>query len=168
MSRRLILMRHAKSSWKFPELHDHQRPLNKRGKRDAPRMADALVSRGWWPQRVLSSDAERTLQTWARMADGRPDCEFLSDPRLYMAGPEEVQALAGRTPEHVDTLLVLGHNPGWEVTLTWLCGARDAMTTANAALLLSAAPTWQQAFESPGGFDLEVLLRPKELPPSSS
>lgn len=168
MSRRLILMRHAKSSWKFPELDDHQRPLNKRGKRDAPRMADALESRGWWPQRVLSSDAVRTLQTWARMAEGHPTCELVSDPGLYMAGAQQVQALARDTPDRIGTLLVLGHNPGWEMALTWLCGARDPMTTANAALLLSEAGTWQQAFESPGGFALEALLRPKELPPSSS
>ncbi len=65
MTRRLIVMRHAKSSWKHAGLTDHQRPLNKRGRKDAPRVARALIERGWTPRRVLSSDAARTRETWA-------------------------------------------------------------------------------------------------------
>ena len=49
MVRRLIVMRHAKSSWKDPNLDDHERPLNKRGRRDAPMVADAIFERGWIP-----------------------------------------------------------------------------------------------------------------------
>ena len=60
--RRLILMRHAKSSWKQPGLTDHDRPLNGRGRQDAPAMADALVARGWLPDAVVSSTAARTLR----------------------------------------------------------------------------------------------------------
>ena len=59
MERRLIVMRHAKSSWKNESLRDHERPLNKRGRRDAPRIGEELASLGWVPQRVISSDATR-------------------------------------------------------------------------------------------------------------
>ena len=56
-------MRHAKSDWKDSSLTDHQRPLNKRGKRDAPQMAAKLSELGWQPSRVLTSDSQRTMET---------------------------------------------------------------------------------------------------------
>ena len=62
MARRLIVMRHAKSSWKNPKLRDHQRPLNKRGRRDAPRVARALRKAGWVPDAVLSSVLTRKFR----------------------------------------------------------------------------------------------------------
>ena len=69
MHRRLIIMRHAKSSWTSGALSDHERPLNARGIRDAPRVGAALVKRGWLPQLVLSSDSERTRETFAGMSE---------------------------------------------------------------------------------------------------
>ena len=69
MRRRIIVMRHAKSSWKSGARDDHARPLNKRGRRDAPRIAARLAELGWVPERVISSDSERTRQTWARMEE---------------------------------------------------------------------------------------------------
>ncbi len=68
MQRRIIVMRHAKSSWKSDAPDDHSRPLNRRGRRDAPRVAQELARRGWVPERVFSSDARRTRQTWEIMA----------------------------------------------------------------------------------------------------
>lgn len=163
MSLRLVLMRHAKSSWSNAALDDHERPLNKRGLRDAPRIGLALEARGWWPDQVLTSDAVRTLQTWKRMAKGRPKVELTVDPTLYLGGIEAIVASFDAAQPTVQTLLALGHNPGWEQALTWLSGVQRVMTTANAALLTSAAPTWPQALQAPGGFELHTLLRPKDL-----
>ena len=67
MAKRLLVTRHAKSSWKSGEDSDHARPLNKRGRRDAPRVAAHLVGLGWVPEQVLSSDSQRTRETLGLM-----------------------------------------------------------------------------------------------------
>ena len=69
MKRRLIVMRHAKSSWKDPGQTDHERPLNGRGRRSAPLVAARLAELGWAPTRVHSSDAARTVETWRGMEE---------------------------------------------------------------------------------------------------
>lgn len=163
MSRRLILMRHAKSSWTSGASSDHARPLKGRGRRDAPRIAAALQERGWWPDVALVSDAMRTRETWDRMVEGRAEAEVRPERQLYLAGIDELRgALRGLGPE-VGTALALGHNPGWEEALHWLCGVDTRLTTANAALLETDAETWPQALEVPGGFRLLEVLRPKTL-----
>ncbi|MEO0763161.1 MAG: histidine phosphatase family protein, partial [Pseudomonadota bacterium] len=69
----VILLRHAKSSWSDPELEDHERPLNKRGKAAAPLMGDWLERSGYRPDLVLCSPAKRTRQTLRRIAAAMPD-----------------------------------------------------------------------------------------------
>ena len=64
MRRRLIVLRHAKSAWDTDAATDHERPLNKRGRRDALRVAEKIAKLGWQPEQVISSDAERTRETW--------------------------------------------------------------------------------------------------------
>ena len=81
MQRRLIIMRHAKSSWNSPAATDHARPLNKRGQHDAPRVGTALVEQDWTPDLVLSSDSQRTRETFAGMTESFPggiEVRFLS------------------------------------------------------------------------------------------
>ena len=63
MRTRLIVMRHAKSSWSDASLDDHDRPLNKRGRRDAPRIARELDNRNWIPDRIRVSTSKRTMET---------------------------------------------------------------------------------------------------------
>ena len=80
-TRRLIVMRHAKSSWASGAQSDHQRPLNDRGRCDAPRVATALVDANWLPDLILSSDAQRTRETYDGMAvsfPGEIPVQFLS------------------------------------------------------------------------------------------
>lgn len=112
MTLRLILIRHAKSSWDAPELGDHARPLNPRGRRAAGAIAQWLTARGETPDLVLSSDAARTRETWAVMAphfDPAPRVDWRAD--LYHAGPGTMlQAL--RQAGDARTVLMLGHNPG--------------------------------------------------------
>lgn len=160
--KRLILMRHAKSSWKETALSDHERPLNKRGRKAAPRIARALARRGWVPEVVISSDSVRTRETWARM---EPELEgeilVAWQPELYHGGPGDIRAALAQLPDDVETTLVLGHNPGWEYAVEQLSGVHVRMTTANAALL-EGDGSWAALARSEGWRFIEVL-RPKEL-----
>lgn len=166
MIRRLILMRHAKSSWKSDAITDHTRPLNPRGQRDAPRIGQALAERRWNPDLVLSSDARRTQETWTLMAPLFPDVGVRFEPELYLAGLNEIRTLVAPLSEDTRTLLLLGHNPGWEEALAWLTGSGEPMKTAYAALLIADAQNWAETIETPGCFRKEAILKPKELPVS--
>lgn len=110
--RRLILTRHAKSSWDDPLLDDHQRPLNARGRRAARELGDVLASRGHDPEEVLCSTATRTQETWELISDAvfetRPRVCFLQS--LYCATPE-VMLDELRTAQR-QVVLMIGHNPG--------------------------------------------------------
>ncbi len=162
-TRRLIVMRHAKSSWKSDAPTDHERPLNKRGRRDAPRIGAALEAVGWRPELVISSDSERTRETWSRMEEalgGAPEVRFTR--ALYHAGLDEV-CDALRAVDEAATVMLLGHNPGWEEVVDGLAGEATTMTTANAALLEIDAASWHEAVGRPGDWRLVDVLRPKEL-----
>jgi len=162
MTRRLIVMRHAKSSWNSPAHSDHERPLNGRGRRDAPKIGAALVERGWTPELVLSSDAQRTRETFAGMSEVFPstvEARYL--PSFYHAGLGAAQGELPAVPDQVACLLVLGHNPGWEDLVDWLAGEDIVMKTANAALLSLDLESWSAALQ-PGKWKLEDVIRPRE------
>lgn len=161
--RRLVLMRHAKSSWDSSALSDHERPLSGRGLRDAPRIGAALADLGAWPDAVISSDAVRTRQTWTLMADQGPrEPRVHITPNLYLAGLRELQLEATRWPEDWRTVMALGHNPGWEDAAALLSGQWQEMTTANAVVLeRDDAASWPDAMGR--GWTLKAWLRPREL-----
>ena len=108
MSRLLILTRHAKSSWDHPTLSDHDRPLNKRGRKSAPKMAAWLRHHGWIPDEVISSSAARTRETWQRMGLKADKVRF--QRRLYPADPGTILTHLSKATEQA--VLMLGHNPG--------------------------------------------------------
>jgi phosphohistidine phosphatase len=158
------VLRHAKSAWDTDAVGDHDRPLNKRGKREAPPVAARIAELGWIPQRVVSSDAKRTRETWERMADAfEPAPEVVFTEALYHAGWPEVRRLLGEVEDTVDTLLLLGHNPGWEELVAKLSGDEVRMTTCNAALLSVEAESWGAAVGRAGSWTLAEVVRPKEL-----
>lgn len=160
---RVILMRHAKSSWTSGAASDHGRPLSGRGQRDAPRIGARLAELGWVPDHVLTSDSARTRETVDGVREALElDCEIEARSDLYHAGIDEVREACYGLPASVETVLIVGHNPGWEETLHALCGESHEMTTANAALLSREAPSWTAAINS-GGWQLHGTLRPKEL-----
>ena len=162
MSKRLIIMRHAKSSWTSGARTDHQRPLNKRGRRAAPRVAARLRDLGWIPDLVIASDSQRTRETWQRMQAEFPDsiAEHFSSG-FFHGGLTDIESACALLTEDISTLLVLGHNPGWEDAVADLSGQWVRMTTANAALLESDAEDWAEAMEET--WMLVEVLRPKEL-----
>lgn len=110
--RRLILTRHAKSSWDDPAMRDHDRPLNLRGRRAALELGEWLHSRGYEPDEVLCSTAERTRETWARAAaaplEVTPRVTYVE--ALYHAAPGTMlEVLRGAGG---DCVMMIGHNPG--------------------------------------------------------
>jgi len=111
MTRRLILTRHAKSSWDDPAVADHDRPLNTRGKSAAADLGQWLASRGHLPDVVLCSDAVRTQQTWTGiqpMLGAAP--ELVLKPALYHAGPDVMLAVLRHAT--AQSVMMVGHNPG--------------------------------------------------------
>ena len=160
--KRLIVMRHAKSSWDSGASSDHARPLNDRGRRDAPAMGRALADRDWVPQRIFSSDSQRTRETYDGLLEGlgeNVDATFTRE--FYHAGPNAVIRVCESLDESLQTVLVLGHNPGWEDVVGYLSGNDVSLTTANCALLEASGP-WMEVMTH-GAWDLVDVLRPKDL-----
>jgi phosphohistidine phosphatase len=111
MSKRLILTRHAKSSWEVPTMSDHDRPLNARGRRAAAELGGWLASRGYLPDEVLCSDSARTRETWDGIAPALPITPALVlKPALYHAGAEVMLAVLRHATGQ--TVMMIGHNPG--------------------------------------------------------
>ncbi|MEZ4414338.1 MAG: histidine phosphatase family protein [Gemmatimonadota bacterium] len=113
--RRLLLLRHAKSSWDDASLDDFERPLAARGRNDAPRMARYLWENDLLPDVALCSPARRAAETWEAVAPllgGRVPVEY--DRSLYMAAPSTLLRLVQSQPLEHSSVLVLGHNPGLE------------------------------------------------------
>lgn len=161
----LILARHAKSSWKQPDLSDHDRPLNKRGRLDAPRMAAYLTAHYAPPQRIVSSTAERAASTARLLAKGLgyfPD-EIDHLPRLYLANAPTLLAVARGLPAELDTVMLVAHNPGMTDFVNALCDAGlDNLPTCGVARIGFDVSDWRAL--APGEGQLLSLDVPKALP----
>lgn len=114
----LLILRHAKSSWKHPELSDHNRPLNRRGKNDALRIGKLLKKEKLIPDIIISSTAIRAHVTADTVAKA---CEYKGevtlDRSLYAAGPEAYFKVLRSLSDDYLKVLVVGHNPGIEELL---------------------------------------------------
>lgn len=131
MDRELILLRHAKSGWGQPELADHDRPLNGRGRRQAPLVGAWLAAEDCEPDLVLCSSARRareTLEGLLGATDWQPPVVF--EEGLYHAEPEAILELIAWLGGDVRRLLVLGHNPGLSLLSSQLAGREIALRTA--------------------------------------
>lgn len=109
----LYLLRHAKSSWDFEDLSDHDRPLNKRGRQDAPLMGRELMSREIEPDLIVSSSAVRALTTAALVAKELeyPTETIEINEAIYGASKEELCGIIQATSDDVNKLILVGHNP---------------------------------------------------------
>lgn len=110
----LYIVRHAKSSWKFPELADIERPLNKRGKRDAPVMAEFISGKIECPDVFLSSPSRRTYDTAAEFVSrfDRDHSELHISHDLYHASSNTWKNVIKEIPNHATSAMLFGHNPG--------------------------------------------------------
>ena len=110
----LTIFRHAKSSWDHPELTDHDRPLNKRGERDAPIMGERLKAAGVRPSLILSSSAVRAWATAKIIARQiNYPVEFLHrEQGLYHAGVNKLMDIVSAQDDGFNSIVIVGHNPG--------------------------------------------------------
>lgn len=124
MSKQLTVIRHAKSSWGNPELHDFDRPLNKRGQRDAPMMAKRLAARQNRPGVVISSPAVRALTTARIIAAGFgiSENEIVQDKALYGASADTMMKTVRRFDDEFEDAMLIAHNPGITDLYTLLSG----------------------------------------------
>ena len=160
----LLILRHGKSSWKHPGLADHDRPLNSRGRQDAPRMGRLLRRKGLAPDRIVSSTALRaraTAELAAEQAGSGAAVEL--DGRLYLAGPRAIIAVLAELGGGASRLLVVGHNSGLEELLASLTGHAAPLPTAALAEVLLPVAAWPELTSTTRG-RLVHLWRPRELP----
>src|SRR4051812_42665146 len=123
--KRVLLLRHAKSSWDDPSLDDHARPLSGRGRRAAKAMARHLRAQGLQPRLVLCSTAKRTRETLVRIEPALGRHEVRAERELYGASAEALLARLQRLPDKVDSVLVIGHNPGLQELALALAAAGE-------------------------------------------
>ncbi|MBN1665829.1 MAG: histidine phosphatase family protein [Anaerolineales bacterium] len=161
--RTLLLLRHAKSSWKEPALADYERPLSRRGRRDAPRMGALLVEMGLEPEWICCSSAKRARQTAEAVMDAcRYDGEIEYREDLYHAGLGDFLEAIRDLPADCTRVLLIGHNPGLEELLDWLTDESEWLPTAALAQIELNLDAWQDLLPETQG-RLRGLWRPKEL-----
>jgi phosphohistidine phosphatase len=130
----LLLLRHAKSSWNDESLEDHERPLNQRGKKEAPKMGRVLLENHLLPDLILSSDAKRCRRTVEKVAEAAGyRGETMLTGELYLATPIRYLQLLSKLSPQISSVLVVGHNPGMEEFAENLTGRYEPFTTAALA-----------------------------------
>ncbi|MCE2440935.1 MAG: histidine phosphatase family protein [Candidatus Latescibacteria bacterium] len=113
--KRLYVVRHAKSSWSDPALGDFDRPLNQRGKRDAPLMGTRLKEGGAKPDMIVCSPAKRAVKTARAIAKtlGFPTGKIVEETSVYEASLYDLLAVVRNIPDTCDEAIMVGHNPGF-------------------------------------------------------
>jgi len=164
--RTLLILRHAKSSWKNAGLADHDRPLNKRGKQDAPRIGGVLREESLVPDLIISSSARRAQMTVeAVVAESGYTGEVRFSRGLYAAGWEAYLEALQVLEDEFKCVMIVGHNPDLEELLEVLTGEVEALPTAALSQVELNIDSWQELLheaDDPQG-KLIALWRPREL-----
>jgi phosphohistidine phosphatase len=159
----LLLLRHAKSDRDNPQLADHDRPLNKRGKGDAPRMGRLLQDEDLLPDLILVSTAQRARDTAQAMVAATTFAgEITARHDFYLAGPEAYFRVLRDVPDTYRRVMVVGHNPGLEALLEHLTGTATTLPTAALAQVSLPITRWEELGEETKG-KLQGVWRPREL-----
>lgn len=159
----LLVLRHAKSSWRDTGLADHDRPLNKRGQRDAPRMGRLLSQQDLVPDLIISSSAVRARKTAQLAIEAMDyDGELRLERELYAADPEAYLDALQALPDAFERVMVIGHNPGLEELIEMLTGDWQRLPTAALAQVELELDTWQDLSEETPGRLVHLWL-PREL-----
>ena len=159
----LLILRHAKSSWKYPGLADINRPLNKRGKRDAPRMGVLLREQDLVPDIILSSPAVRARKTALAVSvesGSENDIEIHDD--FYPGDPYAFLESLTAMPDQIKIALIVSHNPGLEAFLDVLTGEAARMPTSALAHISLPIESWHELNDEIDG-SLVDFWRVKEL-----
>ena len=169
---RLILMRHAKSSWSDNALDDRERPLSARGRAAAPHMGEALAEHGLVPELILCSPAKRTRQTLDLVAEGmraKPKTNVSEALYAFGDGSGYLRAI-NEQPKRRSPLMIIGHNPSLAALADRLAGSGDERAlnamrrkfpTAAVAFFTFRASRWRDVGWGSG--KLEWFVTPKML-----
>ena len=158
--KRLFILRHAKSSWADTELSDFDRPLNERGLRTAPFMGELIAKRGLVPEIIVSSPAERAVQTAHLIKDSAGfSIPLILDDRIYEASPQTLKQIVIGLPNELASAMLVGHNPGIEGFIRNLSGRSEPMPTASLAVIDIDTHFWSEV-DSNAGHIIDIL-RPK-------
>ncbi len=159
--KRLFVLRHAKSSWDHPELSDFQRPLSERGKKAAPFMGELMLGKEFEPEIILSSPAERAKKTAELVKEyALIQAKIVFDESIYGAGTNSLVHILAETDKDFRSVMIVGHNPGFEGLVQVLSGKYERMPTAALAVIDLDIGNWDE-IESGCGKLIEIL-RPKE------
>jgi phosphohistidine phosphatase len=158
----LLLLRHAKSGWKDAEMRDFDRPLTVRGRRASSVIGRYLRKRLLIPGLVISSPAERARETTAIvLKTARIPAELRYDERIYEAHVGRLLEVVSQADASVDTVLMVGHNPGFSDFAQYLTGDGVHMPTAALAQIALDVEDWRQVVAGCG--ELKKLIKPREL-----
>lgn len=160
--RQLILIRHAKSSWSNPSLDDFDRPLNKRGKRDAPFMAKLLSEKKIYPDIIISSPAKRTKLTAFEFAErlgiGSDDIQW--NNKLYLASLTTLLKILKQLDNNIKTVFLVGHNPGLTDLQNFLCKEEIDNIPTCGIVSMKSDKKWSEI--SSKDFKLDFFEYPKK------
>jgi phosphohistidine phosphatase len=139
----LLILRHAKSSWSDASLSDHDRPLKKRGRQDAPKMGKLLYREGLTPGLIVTSSARRAVETAQFVAaESGYEGGIVVSGELYHADPESYLTAVRECGEGHDIVMLIGHNPGIEDLVEQLAGEWQRMPTAALAQVRLDVEAW--------------------------
>ena len=164
----LMLMRHAKSDW-HSHTADIDRPLNKRGRRDALRMGEHLKQLNLLPDRMIISSAQRTRETASLLLDNLPISEesIIVDKALYLADRETLCETIELYAGDDQRLLILAHNPGMDYLVSYLASTPPPLSESGKLMTTCALACFSmdslEKLTTPGQAELTDLLRPKEI-----
>ena len=161
--KKLLIMRHAKSSWKNSDLADHERPLKKRGKNDAKKMGKLLKSKKNIPDLIICSTALRAQETADHLVESMNyKNEVVFTDALYMAEPKNILSVINDHASDQKSVLIIGHNPGSEAFLQILTGKVESLPTASIAYITAKIDKWKDLIKNED-VKLKKLWRPKDI-----
>jgi phosphohistidine phosphatase len=159
--KKIFILRHAKSSWIDPKLSDFERPLNDRGLNAAPFMGELIARRGLFPDAIVSSPAKRAAQTATLLKESAGlNIEIKFDDRIYEASPNTLRQAVSELDNNLDSVMLVGHNPGIEGFIRYLTGQTESMPTAALAIIKLKIDRWADIAADSG--KLIEVIRPKD------
>ena len=160
--KRLLILRHAKSSWANSSISDWQRPLNERGLRDAPRVGEWIREHVLVPDVLITSDAVRartTAEAVAKAAGYAQD--IIVEPSLYHAKPDDLLAVLRGVGNEARTVLVVGHNPGLEELVHQLTGEHHDLPTTALVHISLPIDRWSE-IDTASGASIVSAWQPRD------
>tara|TARA_B100001013_G_C24498916_1_gene398365 strand:- start:44 stop:529 length:486 start_codon:yes stop_codon:yes gene_type:complete len=160
-------MRHAKSDWSGPQISDFERPINKRGTKNAMRIGEWMNENNHIPQKIISSPAVRAKETIELVTEqiSKFNLEDLTyEDELYLAGFTQLIEFINTYKDKVQSLMLVGHNPGIENLVNYLCdrsGDKETIvTTANLFIFKFSSDSFNTAVDT---IELVEAIKPREL-----